>query len=108
MVVMCLLFFGPIPAAWLWVASRIQYWTDNVGLAIFVGFVGMLMTLMGGLRALRRLDLTWILIRRAAGHDQREGIMTRVFAYTAALAAVIFSAWLILFAGLGPTLAPGN
>ena len=108
MVFVCLLFFGPIPVAWLWIASRVQYAFNTISLAILIAFVGMLLTLMAGLRVLRRLDLTWILIRRAAGYDQREGVMTRVFAYSAALAAIIFSAWLILFAGLGPTLAPGQ
>jgi hypothetical protein len=108
MVLVCLLFFGPIPVAWLWIASRIQYALDTVSVAIFVAFLGMLLTLLVGLRVLRRLDLTWILVRRAAGVDQREGVMTRVFAYSAALAAILFSAWLILFAGLGPTLAPGQ
>jgi hypothetical protein len=108
MVFVCLLFFGPIPVAWLWIASRVQYALDAVSIAIFVAFLGMLLTLLVGLRVLRRLDLTWILVRRAAGFDQREGVMTRVFAYSAALAAIIFSAWLILFAGLGPTLAPGH
>jgi hypothetical protein len=108
MVLVCLLFFGPIPVAWLWIASRVQYALDTVTVAIFVGFLGMLLTLLLGLRVLRRLDLTWILVRRAAGYDQREGVMTRVFAYSAALAAILFSAWLILFAGLGPTLAPGQ
>jgi hypothetical protein len=108
MVFVCLLFFGPIPVAWLWIASRVQYALDTVSVAIFVAFLGMLLTLLLGLRILRRLDLTWILVRRAAGYDQREGVMTRVFAYSAAAAAIIFSAWLILFAGLGPTLAPGQ
>ena len=108
MVLVSLLFFGPIPVAWLWIASRVQYALDTVTVAIFAGFFGMLMTLLLGLRVLRRLDLTWILVRRAAGIDQREGVMTRVFAYSAALAAILFSAWLILFAGLGPTLAPGQ
>src|SRR5690349_18085757 len=108
MVFVCLLFFGPIPVAWLWIASRVQYWFGTIMLAITVGFVGMLLTLMVGLRLLRRLDLTWILVRRAAGVDQRQGVMSRVFAYSAALAAILFFGWLILFAGLGPTLAPGQ
>jgi hypothetical protein len=108
MVLVSLLFFGPIPVAWLWIASRVQYALDTVTVAIFVGFLGMLLTLLLGLRVLRRLDLTWILVRRAAGVDQREGAMTRVFAYSAALAAILFSAWLLLFAGLGPTIAPGQ
>ena len=108
MVLVCLLFFGPIPVAWLWIASRVDYALNTITLAIFVGFLGMLLTLLGGLRVLRRLDLTWILVRRAAGVDQREGVMSRVFAYSAALAAILFFGWLILFAGLGPTLAPNG
>lgn len=108
MVFVCLLFFGPIPVAWLWIASRVQYAFDTISLAILVGFAGMLFTLLLGLRVLRRLDLTWILVRRAAGVDQREGVMTRVFAYSAALAAILFFGWLILIAGPGSTLAPGQ
>jgi hypothetical protein len=108
MVFVCLLFFGPIPVAWLWVASRVQYALGTITLAIFIGFLGMLLTLLGGLRILRRLDLTWILVRRAAGVDQREGVMSRVFAYSAALAAILFFGWLILIAGPGSTLAPGQ
>jgi hypothetical protein len=108
MVFVCLLFFGPIPVAWLWIASRVQYAFDTISLAILVGFVGMLFTLLLGLRVLRRLDLTWILVRRAAGVDQRDGVMSRVFAYSAALAAILFFGWLILIAGPGSTLAPGQ
>jgi hypothetical protein len=108
MVFVCLLFFGPIPVAWLWIASRVQYWFGTITLAIFVGFLGMLLTLLVGLRVLRRLDLTWILIRRAAGVDQREGVMSRVFAISAVIAAILFFGWLILIAGPGSTLAPGQ
>jgi len=108
MVFVSLLFFGPVPVAWLWIASRVQYWLDTVSVAIFVAFLGMLLTLLLGLRVLRRLDLTWILVRRAAGVDQRQGVMTRVFAYSAALAAILFFGWLILIAGPGSTLAPGQ
>jgi hypothetical protein len=108
MVFVCLLFFGPIPVAWLWIASRVQYAFDTISLAILVAFVGMLFTLLLGLRVLRRIDLTWILVRRAAGVDQRDGVMSRVFAYSAALAAILFFGWLILIAGPGSTLAPGQ
>ncbi len=108
MVFLSLLFFGPIPVAWLWIASRVQYALGTVTVAIFVGFLGMLLTLLLGLRMLRRLDLTWILVRRAAGVDQREGVMTRVFAYSAVLAAILFFGWLILIAGPGSSLTPGQ
>jgi hypothetical protein len=108
MLFVCLLFFGPIPVAWLWIASRVQYAFGTITLAIFVGFLGMLLTLLLGLRVLRRLDLTWILVRRAAGIDQRDGVMSRVFAYSAAVAAILFFGWLILIAGPGSSLTPGQ
>ena len=108
MVFVCLLFFGPIPVGWLWIASRVQCWFDTITLAIFAAFLGMMLTLLLGLKVLRRLDLTWILVRRAAGVDQREGVMSRVFAYSAIIAAVLFFGWLILIAGPGSSLAPGQ
>jgi hypothetical protein len=99
-------FWGPLPAAWLWVGSQIDYRTDSVSLGIFAAFLGLLFSLLGGLMAMRRLDDAWILVRRAAGHDQRQGAMARIFAVSVAIGAIIFTIWLLLFAGLGPTLAP--
>jgi hypothetical protein len=101
-----LLFWGPIPMAWLWVASQVEYLTGSVSFGIAVGFAGMLLTLLAGLVVLRTLDHAWILVRRAAGIDQRSGVIGAVFAATAAVGTIAFTAWLLLFAGLGPTLAP--
>ena len=106
MVFVSLLFFGPDPGRVAVDRLARAVRVDTVTVAIFVGFLGMLLTLLVGLRVLRRLDLTWILVRRAAGVDQREGVMTRVFAYTAALAAILFFGWLILIAGPGSSLTP--
>jgi len=108
MIVINLCFWGPIPAAWLWVGGHIQGATNNVGLAILVAFLGMMFTLLGALIVLRWLDQSWILVRRAAGHDQRSGTLGGIFALTAAIGAVIFTVWLLVFAGLGPTLAPNS
>lgn len=101
-----LLFWGPIPMAWLWVASQIEYRSGSVSVGIAAGFAGMLLTLLGGLIVLRALDHAWILVRRAAGIDQRRGVIGAVFGTTAAVGTIAFTAWLLLFAGLGPTLAP--
>jgi hypothetical protein len=79
-----------------------------VTLGIFLGFVALLFTLLGGLVVLRRLDETWILVRRAAGHDQRTGIMARVFAYTAIAGAIIFSIWFLLINGPGSSFSPSQ
>jgi hypothetical protein len=106
MVVLNLLFWGPIPAAALWIASQVQYRTGSVSLGILLGFCFLLLALFFGLAVLKRLDRAWILVRRAAGVDQRGGVLGRVFGTTAVLGAIGFTAWLLLIGGLGPTLAP--
>jgi len=106
MVLINLTFWGPMPAAGLWVAGQVQYRTGNVGVALVVGFTVILTLLLGGLVLLKRIDRSWVLIRRAAGYDQRKGVLTPVFATTCAIGVVCFTVWLLGFAGLGPTLAP--
>ena len=66
----------------------------------------LLAALFAGLAVLKRLDRAWILVRRAAGVDQRAGVLGRVFGTTAIVGAIGFTAWLLLIGGLGPTLAP--
>jgi hypothetical protein len=55
---------------------------------------------------LKRIDRFWILARRAAGHDQRQGVLGPVFATTAVIGASCFTIWLLFIGGLGPSLAP--
>ncbi len=105
-VVVCLMFWGPLPLGWMWIGSQVNYWTGSTFLGIVVAFFGLLFTLMGGLMVMRRLDLLWILLRRAGGYDQREGIIGRVFAVSAIIGGTLFFGWLLLIGGLGPTLAP--
>lgn len=85
-----------------------QYWTDNVGLAILVAFAVMIGVLLGGLMVLKRIDKAWILVRRAAGIDQRQGVMGRVFAATAVVCASIFTFWFLIIAGPGSSVMPGQ
>src|SRR5690349_5030794 len=94
-------FWGPIPAAWLWIGAQIQYHTDSVSLGIFVAFAGMLLTLMAGLSLVKRLDQFWILVRRAGGHDQRKGIIGPVFGIAAVIGTTLFVIWLLFIGGLG-------
>jgi hypothetical protein len=108
MVVLNLCFWGPIPAGWLWIGSRAQYYSGSVSVGLVVAFAGMLLTLMLALRWLKRLDAMWVLIRRAGGIDQRKGMIGTVFAVTAALCGAGFVFWLLVIGGLGPTLAPGG
>jgi hypothetical protein len=99
----CLSFWGPLPAGWLWVGGRVQYWTNSVSAGIFAAFAGLMGCLMLGLVICKRLDSVWILARRAAGHDQREGAVAKVFGITCAIGAAIFTGWLLLFSGASLT-----
>jgi len=71
MVLLSLLCWGPIPIACLWIGSEVDYLTGSVFLGIIIAFLALFPMLFGTLAILRRLDNAWILVRRAAGHDQR-------------------------------------
>jgi hypothetical protein len=108
MAVVNLLFFGPLPALSLWIASQVQYLTDSVGVGLLAGFCALLVLLFGGLVVLKRLDAAWVLVRRAAGIDQRRGVLPRVFGASAIVAAAGFTFWLVVIAGPGSSLMPGH
>ena len=108
MVIVAASFWGPIPAAWLWVGAQVQYHSDSVSLGLVVAFLGMLLMLMAGLVLLKRLDGFWILVRRAAGNDQRSGMIGPVFAVAAAIAFPVFVVWFLGFGGAAPSIAPSG
>ena len=100
---LCLSLWGPQPAGWLWIGSQVDYWTKSVTAGIAIAFAGMIGTLMFTLAIASRLDRLWRLLRRAAGHDQREGMLVRIFAVTAVVAGAIFLVWFVIIQGPGPT-----
>lgn len=108
MTLISLLCWGPIPIACLWVASQADYLTGNVGVGILVAFVALFGLLFGALALLRRLDNAWVLVRRAAGHDQRSGTLGRVFGATAIVCGVVFTFWFVVIHGPGQTVVSGN
>lgn len=108
MVVGSLLCWGPIPIACLWITAQINYLTGSVSFGVLMGLVSLGVLLFGALMILRRLDNAWILVRRAAGYDQRLGALNRVFGMTAAACALAFSVWFIVLHGPGSSAMPGN
>jgi len=100
--------WGPIPIACLWIGSEIDYLTGSVFLGFIIAFLALFPLLFGALALLRRLDQAWILVRRAAGHDQRAGAMARVFAITAIVCAVAFAFWFVVIHGPGSQVVPGR
>jgi hypothetical protein len=108
MAVLSLLCWGPIPLACLWIGSQVDYLSGSVGLGILVAFVALFPLLFGTLSILRRIDQAWILVRRAAGHDQRTGALGRVFAATASVCALVFVFWFLVIHGPGSSIVSGN
>jgi predicted secreted protein len=105
-VLLVLTAWGPQPAAWLWVGSQVDYHSGSVMLGLAVAFIGLLASLMATLAVAAQLDGLWRILRRAAGHDQKEGVLARVFMWTAILATVAFGFWFLVIQGPGPSLAP--
>ena len=106
--VLCLLCWGPIPLACLWIGSQVDYLSGSVSLGSLVSFAGLFALLFGALSLMRRLDQAWILVRRAAGHDQRGGALGRIFAITAIVCAVGFTFWFLVIHGPGSSSFSGN
>ncbi len=98
---LCLLCWGPIPLACLWLGSEANYVTGSVSLGILMSFVALFALLFGTLAVMKRIDAAWILVRRAAGHDQRTGALGRIFAATAVVMALAFVLWFVVIHGPG-------
>jgi hypothetical protein len=108
MMLVSLAFWGPIPAGCLWLGAQVQAQTESGSLGIVVSCLGVLAALLGGLVVLKRLDRFWILVRRAAGYDQRSGVIGSVFAIAAVIGVALFVAWFLLLAGQGSDLIGGR
>jgi hypothetical protein len=93
--------WGPLPVAAMWISSQVA--SENVGVWILLAFVLVLAFVFGTLMLLRQLDNLWILVRRAAGVDQREGILGRLFLITTIVVVPIFTVWFAFLGGMRPT-----
>jgi hypothetical protein len=108
MALISLLFWGPIPILCLWIGSQVDYWTGSVGFGFLVAFLAVVAALFGALAVLTRIDAAWILVRRAAGHDQRTGALGRVFAIAAIFGVTIFLLWFLVIHGPGSSIVSGQ
>jgi hypothetical protein len=102
---LCLSVWGPQPLAWLWVGSQADYAFGSHMLGIVVAFVGILISLFVTLSLASRLDRLWRIVRRAAGHDQRDGALARIFGTSAVIALVVFGIWFLLIEGPAPSMS---
>lgn len=108
MTTLSVLCWGPIPLACLWIGAQVNYITGSISFGILAAFAGLFVLLFGSLKIMRSLDEGWILVRRAAGFDQRTGVLGRVFAITAVICGTAFALWFVLINGTGSMVTPGN
>jgi hypothetical protein len=108
MTLISLLCWAPIPIACLWLGSQANYLSGSVSIGIVVSFAGLFAMLFGALALLKRLDNAWILVRRAAGHDQRVGALGRVFGATAVVCGAAFAFWFLVIHGPGSSSFSGK
>ena len=66
----------------------------------------MLTTLFITLVIAKRVDHAWRLVRRAAGYEQREGAINKIFIISLIIAGSAFIFWFIIIEGPGPSVAP--
>ena len=103
---LCVSLWGPQPVGWLWVGSQVDYQMDSVVAGITVAFVGMLVTLFITLALAKRVDHAWRLVRRAAGYEQREGALNKIFIISLLIVGTVFLFWFFIIEGPGPQVAP--
>lgn len=106
--ILCVSLWGPQPVAWLWVGSQLNYLTGSVVVGIVSAFVGMMATMVLTLALLKRLDHMWKLVRRAAGHEQREGALERIFIVSLVVTVTAGLIWLLVIRGPGSSAFPAN
>jgi hypothetical protein len=95
--------WGPQPAGWLWIGSHVDHDTGSVVIGILTAFTGMLVTIMLTLSIAMRLDHSWKLVRRAAGHEQRGGMLERIFVLSMVVGGAAFAIWFLVINGPGKT-----
>ena len=92
-VVGAMLIWIPIPVGWMWVGARVYEATGSILADLAVVFIGFVTTTVLAMKALARLDVRWVELRRRAGHRQKEGALNRVVIVSAAFALLLFDIW---------------
>src|SRR3954447_20171976 len=101
-----LLWIG-VPAGWLWIGSQVQGSTGNIGTAIIVMLVGVIVSIVALAWVLGRLNHVHEHLREARGAETTgPPLLKVVLVVTAALALVGFAIWFFVLAGPGPEIAP--
>jgi heme/copper-type cytochrome/quinol oxidase subunit 2 len=103
-----LLWIG-VPAAWLYIGSRVEGATSNLGAALAVTMLGAVASIIAIVPGLSWLNRKHVELREARGLESHGNTALEAVMTISAIVAVIgFSIWFFIFAGPGPMLAPRN
>jgi hypothetical protein len=91
-----LLLWAPLPFAWIWIGGRVYALTGSLFADGAVALTGFATCAWLAMRALARLDETWIALRRRAGYAQSQGALTQVVVVSATLGLLGFLVWYYL------------
>ena len=92
-----------VPLLWLWIGGRVQGATGSLGAAVAVAMVGVVASLALVVPLLGWLNDRYRELRMERGHDDTGPlVLEMVVATSAAIALVVFVAWLLLFSGFAP------
>ena len=92
-----LVLWAPLPFAWIWIGGRAYALTGSLFADGSVALLGFAVSAFLAMRALARLDETWIGLRRRAGYTQSQGALTQVVVVSATLGIGAFLLWYYLF-----------
>ena len=89
----CVLMWSAIPLGWMWVGAQVYLATFSIAADLGVALTGFIVTTILTMGLLNRADAVWVRLRREAGHDQKEGALTKVVVISAGIGFAIFYVW---------------
>jgi hypothetical protein len=89
----CVLMWSAIPLGWMWVGAQVYLATFSIAADLGVALTGFIATTILTMGLLNRADEVWVRLRREAGHDQKEGALTKVVVISAGIGFAIFYVW---------------
>jgi hypothetical protein len=85
--------WAAVPLLWVWIAGRAYDATDSLFASGGLALLGLAVTESLAIKALHRVDMVWVALRRRGGHEQRHGALTQVVVVSATLGLIAFLVW---------------
>lgn len=97
----CLALWVVVPLGWLWIGSQVEA-SASLGAGLAVAMAGALATIVLGAMGLARMDRLHRRLRRPPRGGEAPSVLEAILVVSAALAAALFAAWFLFFAGTSP------